>query len=218
MKTNKAFTLSEVLVTLMIIGVIAAITIPTLNQNIRDNQLVAGVLKADSVLSQAIDRMKIDFGPIGFGSKWNNADEVWNGFVAQVNAAKICPKNNNDECFIPASKAKVLNKSASGHSNKPYALITADGMAYTYSHGAWVGSTYGISTEDEKNTLGRFIVDVNGPKGPNIFGRDIFWFILVKGKGIIPAGTDNTNNCKLSGTGETCAALILKEKKMNYPK
>jgi len=36
-KARKFFTLAEVLVTLAVIGVIAALTIPTLMQNINDN-------------------------------------------------------------------------------------------------------------------------------------------------------------------------------------
>ncbi|MDD3238364.1 MAG: prepilin-type N-terminal cleavage/methylation domain-containing protein [Candidatus Gastranaerophilales bacterium] len=35
---NKAFTLAEVLITLVIIGVIAALTIPSLLNNINDNE------------------------------------------------------------------------------------------------------------------------------------------------------------------------------------
>lgn len=217
MKNLKAFTLAEVLTTLMIIGVIAAVTVPTLNQNIQSNEFVTGVLKADSALSQAVNRMKLDYGPIGLGSKWNNEDEIWNGFVKQLNTVKVCPKNNNDDCFIPASKAKGLNKSASGHSNKPYALVTADGMSYTFARGSCL-SQYGLSEEDFKNHIGRFIVDVNGLKGPNVFGRDIYWFSLVKGKGIVPAGSANTDNCKLSSTGESCAAKVIKEKRIKYSK
>ena len=54
MKNKKAFTLAEVLITLTIIGVIAAITIPNLMQKYTKHQYVVGLKKAYSELSNAI--------------------------------------------------------------------------------------------------------------------------------------------------------------------
>ena len=34
--------------------------------------------------------MNADYGPIGLGSKWNNADEFLRGFSAQLNVGDIC--------------------------------------------------------------------------------------------------------------------------------
>ena len=53
-KLAKAFTLAEVLITLGIIGVVAAMTIPTLMQKTNDKELVSGTLKMGSVLSNAL--------------------------------------------------------------------------------------------------------------------------------------------------------------------
>ncbi len=95
MKKIIAFTMAEVLVTLTIIGVIAALTLPSLNQNIQYNHLVSGCLKSYSVLNQAIERMKVDFGPVGFGTKWNDPDEFWKGLVAQMNVVENCGSTKN---------------------------------------------------------------------------------------------------------------------------
>lgn len=51
---TSAFTLAEVLITLGIIGVVAAITIPTLVNNIQDQQWKTAYKKAYSTLSQAL--------------------------------------------------------------------------------------------------------------------------------------------------------------------
>ena len=61
---KKAFTLAEVLITLGIIGVVAALTIPTLVNNYRKKQFETGLKKEYSVLLQALDMYKQDKTPI----------------------------------------------------------------------------------------------------------------------------------------------------------
>lgn len=218
---KKAFTLAEVLVTLMIIGVIAAITIPSLMQNTKNNELVAGCLKAYSTLSGAVERMKVELGPIGLGTKWNNDTEFWNEFTKQLNTVKIC---NTDQsgCF-PTEKYKYLNNSTeNNYSSYKQSIVTTDGAIYNWSKTdcSGKGIVDGVPTSSDKNAtncMGRFLVDVNGQKGPNKFGHDVFFFVLVKGKGILPAGNDNKSaDCTKTGAGVTCAAKVINEKKIDY--
>ena len=54
---KKAFTLAEVLITLGIIGVVAAMTLPTLVNNTEKKELDAQLTKSYSVLQNAINRM-----------------------------------------------------------------------------------------------------------------------------------------------------------------
>ena len=53
-KIKFAFTLAEVLITLGIIGVVAAMTIPTLMQKYYEKQTVAKLKETYSILSQAL--------------------------------------------------------------------------------------------------------------------------------------------------------------------
>ena len=57
-----AFTLAEVLITLGIIGVVAALTLPALIQNNRNKELQTGLKKAYSVISQALDMYQAETG------------------------------------------------------------------------------------------------------------------------------------------------------------
>lgn len=64
MKKKSAFTLAEVLITLGIIGVVAAMTLPSLIKNHEQRVLKTQFLKAHSVLSQALLKTTADFGTV----------------------------------------------------------------------------------------------------------------------------------------------------------
>ena len=59
-------------------------------------------------------------------------------------------------------------------------------------------------------------IDINGGKKPNVYGRDLFRFTRVPGKGILPSGYSGTDedinqNCSKTGSGEYCAAKIMRD-------
>ena len=64
MRTVQAFTLAEVLITLGIIGVVAAMTLPTLINDKRNKELEAGFKKAYSIIQTAFNKMSYDEGQI----------------------------------------------------------------------------------------------------------------------------------------------------------
>ncbi|MEE3349898.1 MAG: type II secretion system protein [Candidatus Gastranaerophilaceae bacterium] len=64
MNDYRAFTLAEVLITLGIIGVVAAMTLPTLITNYKEKQTVSQLKKVYSALSQAWLMMENDYGSI----------------------------------------------------------------------------------------------------------------------------------------------------------
>lgn len=216
MNYSRAFTLAEVLVTLMVIGVVAAVTIPTLNQNIKSNQYVAGVLKADSVLSQAINRMKLDYGPVGLGKSWNSEADFVEGFSKQFNTVKTCSKSNCEDCY-DFDKMRNLDGSKSTTFTKGPVIVSTDGMVYfvlfygstASSNSASTAAMYSMPEEDAKKIVARISVDVNGRKGPNQSGRDIHHFIVVKGKGVMPTGYANPDKDKNS------TAYIIKHKRID---
>ena len=64
LKLVYAFTLAEVLITLGIIGIVAAMTMPVLIANHRQKELEAGLKKAYSIAQQALLRMSVDRGDV----------------------------------------------------------------------------------------------------------------------------------------------------------
>ena len=67
-KKKSAFTLAEVLITLGIIGIVAAMTLPALIQNYQKKQTVSQLKKAYSVISQALVSSQYDNGDM---TEWN---------------------------------------------------------------------------------------------------------------------------------------------------
>jgi len=83
---KKAFTLAEVLITLGIIGVVAAMTMPVLMQNHKKQVTVARLKKAYNTISNAISLSEIDNGPMSDWPQGENmdVDEFWNVYLNHI--------------------------------------------------------------------------------------------------------------------------------------
>ena len=77
-KTNPAFTLAEVLITLGIIGVVAALTIPVLTQNYKKRVVETRLQKFYSTINQVINLAEIDYG---LREDWYNLNDVDTGMA-----------------------------------------------------------------------------------------------------------------------------------------
>lgn len=225
-----AFTLAEVLITLGIIGVVAAMTLPVVMNNTNNKANVTAMKKAYSILSQATINVTNEY-PIEYWdmttSSLSTTEEIFNYYKPYLKIAKDCG------CAIRAlgcwskTPTKTLNGSV-------YRYGHAEGIGYDYcavrlndgmniSFDTWYASELGVQFPDEADTdVYFFYVDVNGDKKPNTFGKDVFQFIVKKGKnGVIPAGIGNNSAmCSNSGTsdiaGIDCAARVLVEDKISY--
>ena len=77
-KLNFGFTLAEVLITLGIIGIVAAVTLPTLVSNYRKHVVETSLKRSVSVLQQAIKLAEVDYGEIA----------SWGEYYTPTNALK----------------------------------------------------------------------------------------------------------------------------------
>ena len=82
----KGFTLAEVLITLVIIGVIAAMTIPTLINKTNNQEYVSRLKKAYSVLSAATNQLIFEDGTpkASIGGWAVNAESVHNMYKKKL--------------------------------------------------------------------------------------------------------------------------------------
>ena len=221
-----AFTLAEVLITLGIIGVVAAMTMPSLITNYQKKQTVTQLKKAYSELSQALKASEAEYGTMDSwdfsGYNQQNSAERDEDFtkhyiLPNIKTMKVCSPSSN-ECW--ADDVLALNKTtkAPPQNGRDNSFVTASGYSVYYwpdTKGVW------------------FFIDINGLKKPNIVGRDIFRFRLciddgnnAKNYALNPYGADrklyykndlingNSNGgCNKDNSssyaGDTCAALIM---------
>ena len=100
-KTN-GFTLAEVLITLGIIGVVAALTLPALIANFKDKELAVRAKKSYSIISQAIQKYQADNGIIGdvtglFDTN-KTSIEVAENFAKYFDGAYLCKNQSSGDC------------------------------------------------------------------------------------------------------------------------
>lgn len=211
-----AFTLAEVLITLGIIGVVAAITIPTLMNNIQEQQFKVAWKKSYSVLSSATQQLIQDSGGDLVGVfDWNSATTQLNTIYSKyLNTTKLGGySTTNPVCW------SVTTKALGGFADLPL----TGGMCMALSDGSFIGfsTNYASDCNHGKSShpagfCQAVHVDVNGFKPPNIFGKDIFTMAIEKNK-LVPAGTtgdddtwttcDNTKAYPNYGMG--CSAKYL---------
>ncbi len=124
-----AFTLAEVLITLGIIGVVAALTMPALIQNYTNSVAEARLKKFYSIMNQAILQSIVDNGEVESWSYFNN--DVRDDEGNYVNQA-----DKNDESFQKylAPYLKIIHKKEAkdADGNKIYLYFLADGSAFSF--------------------------------------------------------------------------------------
>ena len=167
---SAAFTLAEVLVTLGIIGVVSAMTVPTLMQNYQRQSYVTQLHKVYNELSQALLKYQTDKNAINFKEAGLSGSEAYTEF--QKNYFKVVQDCGTTQTPCFASSYKKMSGSSTNFKCKYGCMSLASGAA--------IGG-YGNGT----NGVYEIVVDVNGQKGPNIFGRDAFTMYIYTAQNVI---------------------------------
>ncbi len=222
--TKAAFTLAEVLITLAIVGVVAALTLPNLIANYQEKVTVNKLERMYSILSQAntMANLHEDILPETTGNSWeDSSNAVFNRFKAHLKIAKDC--GFEDGCFPNVTYKKFNGSDALNFITNRiprYMVRLNDGSAI-----AFVGYAYAMSpgydqVAAEFRGFGGAYYDVNGDGAPNQFGVDIFQFNFNK-YGIVPynelaklENTDYLDDCYTNGY--YCSTWVLQHKNLNY--
>lgn len=219
---KKGFTLAEVLITLVIIGIIAAMTIPSLINRTDEQETIVAVKKSFSGLSQAYKSLVANEGEITtlpLGSNNAEATEYFGNAIAPYfSTIEVCGMEANKGCFAPDIKV-ITGADApldyDGNTNY-FKMRLSDGSSVlfsVYSAPLVKGTSAGLDS-----TYGWVMVDVNGDKGPNTMGKDIFSFWITK-YGFVPFGTpfDSDHQLERCRTlGFSCAAWVVTKGNMDY--
>ena len=211
---KNGFTLAEVLITLVIIGVIAAMTIPTLINKTNKQEYVSRLKKAYSTLAQATNRIIAEEGnPRADIGGWATSPEaVYNMYKKYLNKAKECGASTNRGCFSGNYKRMDNVVTSYEGASTRYGFILADGTEILVREENRSDCSYWGT--GSRNVCQYFNVDINGAKGPNALGIDAFAFVL-KENGFFPAGCDY-DDCNNSSMGWGCTCKALREGAINY--
>lgn len=211
-----AFTLAEVLITLVIIGVIAAITVPVLSNSYTDKMYISALKKNFSVLSNAFNlSQKYDYFEY---IDWNCADSSTDAIYADYQILKkylniIRECKDTEGCWSNDITQNPRGENAASASTKgiggniiTFTLNDGTNVCLDYWSKGDIESLFGVSQNLSPNALSIF-VDVNGDKKPNRLGRDVFAFVLTT-EGLVPAGANNeSEHCDT--TGYDCSAKYI---------
>lgn len=196
---KKAFTLAETLITLTVIGFIAALMLPSVMVNVNEKVW-------DSQRKGLLTRMQTAFSQIeninGYGEyQSENADEGIEGidtqtetFVANVLAKvykikAICPLENgkcglSESVILPSAKTYDLPKKIRMGDNQVSGVgiktINGESLAVWYNRNCtpdslpiYFNEDRGSNVNTNTNICVNFIYDLNGDKKPNAMGKDM---------------------------------------------
>ena len=167
-----AFTLAEVLITLGIIGVVSAMTVPTLMQNHQKKVYVTQLHKIYNQLQQAALQYTNDRNALNITEAGINSDDAAANFVrTYFNVVQDCGTEQTP-CFLPTGEYKKLSGAAITKWYPKRHFVLADGTS--------LGTFYSLSN----GAIVEFWVDTNGTKGPNIVGRDVFVMYMYNNGGL----------------------------------
>ena len=219
-KGLKGFTLAEVLITLGIIGIVAALTMPSLIAEHRKKVLAAQAKHFYSILSQAFLNAEFHNGDAIF---WESDSEktIFEQYLFPELKGNKATFNTCYEHF--REKSKLPDEVRSLLYNRYYKecfQLAGGELVLPSKKGVSI-----VANWDEKPEVraAGLIVDVNGFKKPNESGKDIFAFMVVMkpfkknisgcaydtddneickfyNPGIYPSGYGCTNKCKKYGS------------------
>ena len=153
MKKRCGFTLAEVLITLGIIGVVAAITLPAINSNTGATRNRALLKKGLSTFNSAV--------------KMNEARNGWNfsQMTGEFNV-EACDENSSTKDYT--SICALLNDALVGETYENRGLLGSAHNIYELQDGiqiSTISSAAGCTEANMDSCTG--YIDVNGAKGPN---------------------------------------------------
>ena len=195
-----AFTLAEVLVTLGIIGVVSAMTVPSLMQNYQRQSYVTQLHKVYNELNQALIRYQTDSNAVSLREAGLTSNSAYGSFLKKYfNVVQDCGTTPTP-CF--SASYKKLSGVNSSFMCKYNCMVLSSGA----SIGTFIGT----------NNIVQFIVDINGPKGPNIYGRDAFSLYLYTNGVIDDLALEDIDDSDNFNWANAAAPLTKEQREQNY--
>lgn len=178
--------MAEVLITLGIIGIVAAMTMPSLIAKYQKNVLKNQFKKAYSEISQAVLLLKAkeDINIFEYAKTYGSQNAL-DKLMTQISGAQVLENSKSFPNFISAFyRPKMLDKTSNAgqYCDATNVYRTANGIFYSFDDAP------GMSIADPK-----LCIDINGKSRPNSYGYDLFVFIFTKEGNVVPFTYEWTN-------------------------
>jgi type II secretory pathway pseudopilin PulG len=202
-----AFTLAEVLITLGIIGVVSAMTIPSLinkcqkvvwaNQAKKEYAMWTQVFKSILADNDTTSLSETELWSKIQGSmvdSWSNPTTTNTAFWTELGKyVKISPSSHTIETDKYYTKE---DRSSTASFDEDYPIFLSNGTKLVLY---FIFKTPSRETDAQCSkikalggsmcsNIGNIMIDVNGNKGPNVFGRDVFFFYISDEGVLYPSG------------------------------
>ena len=173
-----AFTLAEILITLGIIGVVAAMTLPTLISNVQKKIYVVKLKVAYATIQEGFKRMMADEQTTELeGTELYSSMNDYDKSVALL--SKYFKNTGFERVEINGNCDKQIKSGVAFNSLNPDDVVgcdnVGDGIKIVFPNGI----TMFLTGSD-------VYVDINGLSGPHIMGRDWFHFALLPNGQLVP--------------------------------
>ena len=172
LKKRAAFTLAEVLITLGIIGIVGAMTLPLLVSKYQEKAWLTAFKKSYTVLSQAYLRASQDYGTANAWCAEKNTE------CGKTYFDILSPYLNIGQVWgfeRPNIFYKVSYRDLDGRGMGPVNAFTTSHYKFALSDGTIIGIGH---NNDLYSPL--LQVDTNGFRGPNQLGKDFFYLSLIR--------------------------------------
>lgn len=191
-KRETGFTLAEVLITLAVIGVVAALTIPSVVKNYQRQQLKVQLKKSYSTIMQVINNIQKDESWDIYGNYAPNKNTFPAVFAKYVNVL-----NTDTKCKIREDhKTLGGNEIPSSYGIYSDCINTKDGTSFMFWNQAYVDVNVYVLI---------IFADINGFKNrPNRLGYDTFGFQVCPNSTVKPLSGANIAPCYNGGVGRYC--------------
>lgn len=221
-RDNLAFTLAEVLITLGIIGVVAAITIPNLIATHRAKQLRTRFLESYSIVQQVFKQMEAD--DVSLDPKTYPPHTFYKTFKNYLTGALDCGQNANYTTAVVQSKACYYARfggEEGGYKSFDGKKVVNNGIL----DNGQLALPNGTLIMFENPSYAQIIyvsVDLNGYNNPpNRFGYDLFTFQFLEGElktmGAVGTAYANVNSYCNINTSNTYNGIACAQKAKEDP-
>lgn len=189
---KRGFTLAEVLITLSIIGVVAALTMPALLQNVGGAKIGPSLAKFVNTFESAAQSMMVQEEMNIISDKKEFDKNSRSRFRKYYPMSLLGRSDINIDLKLPDGK---LVQSFKGNAANVYRLKDGPIVIFQGESEA-LGSNTALDCEwtdtwlePYKGCIGTAIVVLNGVKGEHFIGRDVFGFMIDDSGVLVPYGS-----------------------------